>query len=91
MDNKGMRFRFRIEPFAVAGTVGEGITLERVSRTMLIHSRAEFDEIIETLQRLRDEVCIVNSWEGEWNISFSGVPQAKEESDGVPVQDLAEK
>lgn len=88
MANEGMRFRFRIEPFAVSGKVHDGIELEMTKRFMRIGSRAEFDEIIENLQRLREEVSTVNCWEGEWNISFSGVPQVKEESDGVPVQNL---
>lgn len=93
MVNKGMHFRMILSPFVVSGTVGGKVWLAMATAGAIeIAGRDEIYALAEKLERLGDEVCQLNGWEGEWNFFLPGAPtEAKEESDGVSVQDLAEE
>lgn len=81
MANNGMEFQISLYPFTVYGTTGYSRVKVFMHSEYSIDGRAQFDELIEKLERLRDEVCRLNGWEGVWNFEFKNeedIPFAEE-------------
>ena len=80
-ENKDMSFRLTISPFTVTGTVGSPEVRLRYMPVEdgAIIGREGFFNVINKLERLRDEVCRLNSYEGEWGFELV----AEEPEDGV--------
>lgn len=92
MVNKGMHFRMVLSPFVVNGTVGGKVRLAMATAGAIeIAGRDEIYAFAEKLERLGDEVCQLNGWEGEWNLRLHGEYQAEEANNGVSVQNLVEE
>lgn len=80
-ENKGMNFRLTIAPFTVTGTVGSPEVRLRYMPVEdgAIIGREDFFNVINKLERLRDEVCRLNSYKGEWDFEFEApIAEARE-------------
>ena len=78
-ENKGMSFRLTISPFTVTGTVGCPDVRLRYTpiEDGAILGREDFFNTINKLERLRDEVCRLNNYEGEWDFKFEAPAEEK--------------
>ena len=74
MANEGMNFRLTLNPFTVIGDVGGSVRMS-MAQGKEINSRDDFDALIESIERLRDEVCMLNGYKGEWNIRWNPAPE----------------
>ncbi len=70
MAKAGMGFRLTLAPFNAIGTVGGSVRLSAHPGEEGISSREEFNDLIESLERIRDEVSRLNAWNGAWAVSW---------------------
>lgn len=94
MDKMGMGYRFTLDPFTIAGTVGNDACLRiTISGGIEIKGRDDIYRLAEKLERLGDEVSKLHGYEGRWGFPTDPLLEdwleTEADGDGVPMQDLA--